>query len=148
MITRRRFLSLTGGVLAAGLLSACMSQDSGEPELRAVAIAAGDVPPPGGPPLRNHPGRFFLINNTDGLLALYTKCTHQGCNVDWEGKQDRFHCPCHGSIFDRHGEVSSGPAGRPLDLMNVTVQAGGSILVTTAPITKREQWEPAQSVQT
>ena len=148
MITRRRFLSLTGGLLAAGLLSACMSQDSGEPEVQQVEIAAGDVPQPGAAPLRNQPGRFFLINNEDGLLALYTKCTHQGCMVDWEGDQDRFHCPCHGSIFDRHGEVSSGPAGRPLDLMMVTVQPGGGVLVTTAPITEREEWEPSQSVQT
>jgi cytochrome b6-f complex iron-sulfur subunit len=147
MMTRRRFLSLTGSLMAGGLLAGCMSQESGEPEVQEVLIAPGDVPQPGGAPLRNQPGRFFLINNEDGLLALYTKCTHQGCMVDWEGDEDRFHCPCHGSIFDRHGEVTSGPAGRPLDLMIVRVQQDGGVLVVTGPITKREEWEPSQSVQ-
>ena len=85
MMTRRHFLSLTGGLLAGGLLAGCMSQASGEPEVQEVLIAPADVPQPGAAPLRNEPGRFFLINNDDGLLALYTKCTHQGCMVDWEG---------------------------------------------------------------
>jgi cytochrome b6-f complex iron-sulfur subunit len=34
-------------------------------------------------------------------------CTHQGC--DTEVVNNRFECPCHGSIFDKDGSVIRGP---------------------------------------
>jgi cytochrome b6-f complex iron-sulfur subunit len=34
-------------------------------------------------------------------------CTHQGCDTDVVN--NRFECPCHGSIFDKDGSVIRGP---------------------------------------
>jgi cytochrome b6-f complex iron-sulfur subunit len=60
--------------------------------------------------------------------------------------EGRFHCPCHGSIYDRYGQIISGPAPRPMDIMQVRIE-GGKILVNTGVITQREIWKPEQAVK-
>ena len=145
-LTRRRFLTVSSGLLASAFLSACMSMDDESSEPKEVAVSAEQVPVVGNPPLHNQPERFFLIHNDDGLLAFSTRCTHQGCNVGWEANDDGFHCPCHGSTFDRYGVQQGGPAPRPLDLYAVSVRNDGSVVVTTGPTTRREEYEPDQAV--
>lgn len=46
------------------------------------------------------------------FVALLTRCTHRGCQVDPQGA--RLVCPCHGSEYDLDGAVLEGPAERPL----------------------------------
>jgi cytochrome b6-f complex iron-sulfur subunit len=109
-------------------------------------ILAGKVssmPAVGAAPLRNNPGRFYLLQNPDGLMAFYWKCTHLGCTVPWSNPEGRFQCPCHGSIFDRRGLVIGGPAPRPLDIMPVKVE-GDNVLVDTGRIIERSDFSPSQ----
>jgi cytochrome b6-f complex iron-sulfur subunit len=113
-----------------------------------LRVSAADVPPVGAPPLRNIQGKFFLVHNEDGLLALYTKCPHLGCTVPWVGPPDSdqaFQCPCHGSMYNFEGVITGGPAPRPMDLMRITVE-GGDVLVDTGDITQRAEYEPSQAV--
>jgi cytochrome b6-f complex iron-sulfur subunit len=145
-LNRRRFLTMSSGLLAGAFLSGCMSMERGEREPKDVAVEADQVPVPGNAPFHNQPERFFLIHNDDGLLAFSTRCTHQGCNVGWQAGNDRFHCPCHGSSFNRYGEQSGGPAPRPLDLFAITVNDDGSVTVTTGPTTERREYRPDQAV--
>jgi cytochrome b6-f complex iron-sulfur subunit len=89
-------------------------------------------------------GKFYLSHVAEGYLALWWKCPHLGCTVPWKesepaigsdvGKFDKgeFHCPCHGSQYDRYGQIIAGPAPRPMDAFPVTFD-GDKIKVDTGP---------------
>jgi nitrite reductase/ring-hydroxylating ferredoxin subunit len=47
----------------------------------------------------------------DDFIALSSTCPHLGCQVHWEGHNDRFFCPCHNGVFDPQGKGISGPPG-------------------------------------
>ncbi len=64
--------------------------------------------------------------NTDSVIALNSKCTHQGCTVDWQGEE--FSCACHGSKFGTDGTATVGPAVRPLDSYEAMIE-GESVLI-------------------
>ncbi len=70
-------------------------------------------------------GSFYLACLDDGsFMALSRTCTHLGCSVPWDEKQQKFVCPCHGSTFDRNGSVLTAPAPRPLDYFPVRIENG------------------------
>jgi Rieske Fe-S protein len=37
-------------------------------------------------------------------------CPHLGCIVHWNGAEQSWDCPCHGSRFDKLGKVINGPS--------------------------------------
>lgn len=110
-----------------------------------ILVSASLIPPVGDPPYRDQAGRFFLINNEDGVLALYWKCPHLGCTVPWNDAAGNFQCPCHGSVYDRLGVLVAGPAPRPMDLMAISVDEGGNLMVNTGEITERTSYSPDQA---
>jgi cytochrome b6-f complex iron-sulfur subunit len=88
-------------------------------------------------------GRFYLSRLEGGFLALYRQCTHLGCVAVWEAQDSRFHCPCHGGVFDEKGEVLAGPPPRPLDLFAVEI-VEGEVAVDTGTVVRRERFEGSQ----
>lgn len=91
-------------------------------------------------------GRFYLVRNEDGFLALWQRCTHLGCAIPWVETENQFHCPCHGSLFNTVGEVTGGPAPRPMDYFPVIVRSG-EVWVDTSKPTERSQYNPSQVTQ-
>ena len=92
-------------------------------------------------------GRFYLQRFENGsFLALWQRCTHLGCSVPWDEGAGRYHCPCHGSLFNVEGEVTGGPAPRPLDYFPVVIQ-NGEVFVDTGNPQQRSQFDPEQTTQ-
>ncbi|HEV2127319.1 MAG TPA: Rieske 2Fe-2S domain-containing protein [Thermomicrobiales bacterium] len=100
-----------------------------------INVSANNVPEVGGEPFRYSQGQFFVVHTENGVLALWWKCPHLGCTVPWISAENRFICPCHGSVYDYNGERISGPAPYGLDIMPVTVLDDGAIVVDTNPST-------------
>lgn len=74
---------------------------------------------------------IFLRRVSDNeFVALSTKCTHRGCQVEHTGTQ--MACPCHGSVFSLEGQRLQGPADRPLQRFQVTADATNVYISRTA----------------
>lgn len=101
------------------------------------------LPPAGGPPVRKDvtfhqldgwrevvtTESVYVRRKKDGTCLVFSSiCPHLGCNVSWQGSQERFFCPCHGSVFNRDGDRVAGPAPRGMDELS-TKQEGGDLLV-------------------
>lgn len=65
---------------------------------------------------------YALTENGRDYIAMSNICTHLGCHVRWISDRGQFFCPCHNGIFNKQGEVVSGPPPRPLDRFPVKVE--------------------------
>ena len=63
--------------------------------------------------------RIFLAALPEGLTAFSAVCSHLGCIVDWDSKNEQFLCPCHGGKYDINGNVAGGPPPAPLTRLPV-----------------------------
>lgn len=157
-LDRRRLLRLgfLGGAALAGteLLAAVF------PFLKVQRIVGLGVPVLVGPkaevlaafagsndaPILFRQGHFYLLHAPGAIVAAYRKCTHLGCAVPFSIAEDRFHCPCHQSQYDKHtAVVLYGPAPKPLQLFHISETEAG-LVVDTNPlnvIDRREnRWDP------
>lgn len=71
---------------------------------------------------------YVLTDDGRSYIAMSNICTHLGCRVRWIDERQQFFCPCHNGVFDREGNVVSGPPPRPLDRYEVKVE-GEQILI-------------------
>lgn len=71
--------------------------------------------------------RICVVREGNRLAAISTTCTHLGCIVGLS--ETGFACPCHGSRFDQDGNVTGGPAPRPLPWFKVSLAPNGEIEV-------------------
>ena len=65
---------------------------------------------------------YVLTEDGRNFIALSNICSHLGCRVRWIAAQEGFFCPCHNAVFDKEGQVVSGPPPRPLDRFEVKVE--------------------------
>jgi Rieske Fe-S protein len=76
------------------------------------------------------PETAFIVKSGGQYLAISDICTHQGCEVNWSGPNNRYLCPCHGSEYDIQGNNLAGPAPRPLERFKVEL-VNGRLMVST-----------------
>jgi cytochrome b6-f complex iron-sulfur subunit len=150
-LSRRKFLKL--GVGAVGALAALevgsaslmfLQPQTGEGAFSGI-VKAGDVDSfPTGTVTEFQNGRFYLVRSYDGgFLAIYRRCPHLGCIVNWEAEEEQFYCPCHASSFDIHGNFENAPVSRALDTFNIKIR-DNVVFVDTTHIHRRENFDPEQ----
>jgi cytochrome b6-f complex iron-sulfur subunit len=137
-------LSLVALLEAGGASLLFMKPRSSEEEFGGLVTAGTVGSFPSGSVTEFPDGRFYLVRASDGgFLAVYRRCTHLGCSVNWEPDQNRFFCPCHASSFDIHGEVENPPAPRALDTFAIQIEES-QILVDTSRLQNRASFTPEQ----
>ncbi len=67
---------------------------------------------------------YAVLGESGDITVLSDVCTHLSCKVRWLPEQGVFACPCHDGVFDRDGDVISGPPPRPLDRFETKVENG------------------------
>ncbi|MDJ0553837.1 MAG: FAD-dependent oxidoreductase [Microcoleaceae cyanobacterium MO_207.B10] len=74
---------------------------------------------------------FAAATGSDEAISL--TCTHQGCTVTL-AEDGKFHCPCHGAVYDIKGKVLAGPTKRDLLRYKITKHHENKVqLVAVAP---------------
>jgi Rieske Fe-S protein len=123
--TRRRVL---GALIAAAAAVPLWRFLSARPaaEQAVLRVERAQIPADGALVYRQ--SRVAVMRAGDEIYALSLTCTHLGCivNVTPGGLV----CPCHGSTFDRRGEVLSGPATRRLDRFAVRVEGDHVVVLS------------------
>jgi Rieske Fe-S protein len=78
-----------------------------------------------------------LISRTsDGLIALSSHCTHEGCDVHWQSDAKTLQCPCHRAEFSSAGDALRRPAREPLPRYPLTVKSE-RLMVDTNTLIRR-----------
>jgi len=67
---------------------------------------------------------FILFVDQDGPRAISRKCTHLGCRLNYQTRENVLLCPCHQSRFTTGGRRISGPAPKDLPSYPVTKMSG------------------------
>ena len=123
---------ITGvGLVGSGVLSAISNfvfikprATYGQPQRFSIG-KPDDYPP--GTRIALAARRICVVREGNKVSAVSTTCTHLGCTV---GISDTgYACPCHGSRFDQDGNVTGGPAPRPLPWFKVSLAPNGEIEV-------------------
>ena len=138
-LRRREFLGLCACVAAGSMLGACASV-----LVRQVPVANGRVELPlvqypelsqAGAALQILPeGQtkplIVIVDATGKHSVISSECTHKGCTVEVQG--ERIVCPCHGSTYDRKGDVLKGPAQRSLQRYQSRLTSDGVLIIELA----------------
>jgi len=144
--SRRGFLSnlwiVVGGIALlqalAGVAGFFLSGRRQSRPQKADPIRAGSANdfPPGSVTLIRRAHCYLTRLDDGGFLAISRKCTHLGCSVSWNHERKQFECPCHGSVFNRTGNVIKSPAPRALDLYPIRLDRKTILIDVGKPITR------------
>ncbi len=70
-----------------------------------------DLDPGDGKIIRIDGKKYGVFRSFDHNFHIVdAECTHLGCIIKWNGDEQSWDCPCHGSRFTSTGEVINGPA--------------------------------------
>jgi Rieske Fe-S protein len=90
-----------------------------------VVVAGSRLADVGGAALVESTAGLFLIarTSTTTFAAIDAVCTHEGCTINGADGA-AYVCPCHGSRYNRSGQVLAGPARASLRQFPTTFADG------------------------
>ncbi|MBM3422835.1 MAG: Rieske 2Fe-2S domain-containing protein [Chlorobi bacterium] len=94
-----------------------------------VVGKASEVPENTGKIYPFNQDKVIVVNDNGQLTACSAICTHLGCLVRWEDKENLLFCPCHSAKYKQTGEIISGP--QPLPLAQYAVRVEGDDLIVS-----------------
>ena len=122
---RKAFLSLVGlsagSLVLASCLDSCKKKDKTSKSTKDFTL---DLTAPANAALNTNGG--YLVNDevivakttAGSYIAVAAACTHNGTTIQYDGSNNRFHCPNHGANFNNSGGVINGPATTALQQFN------------------------------
>lgn len=126
-LARDGFLYLSGALAVGGFLRFLDFDPNPAPKTEFDLGPASNYPLNSRTLLTDPPA--VLLHTESGFSALSLVCTHLGCSI--EANEQEFTCPCHGSRFDKDGNVTHGPVDMPLNLLRVEITDAGSLKLFT-----------------
>ena len=90
-----------------------------------VNVAGSALADVGGAALVQSTAGVFLLSRTaeSSFSAIEAVCTHEGCTITG-ADGSAYVCPCHGSRYNRSGQVLAGPARASLRQYGTTFADG------------------------
>ncbi len=137
-VNRRDFLAKSALAAALVVLDGCGNGQIGPTAVKlgqGLTITVADFPGLAqvGTLVGISSDRALIRTGATTFQGFSRVCTHQGCITDIQN--NRFECPCHGSIFSNDGSVIRGPNIEsppitPLEQLTATFnQAAGTVTV-------------------
>ncbi|MEA2683988.1 MAG: menaquinol-cytochrome c reductase iron-sulfur subunit [Chloroflexota bacterium] len=152
-MTRRRFavwgtavsgalVSLTLGIPIVGFLLSPLFQRREKDVERRLGFV-GDMPegqpvryeislPQNAWPVPDQAHTVFVVRTGSNYEVLSNTCTHMQCPVRFQKDINQFLCPCHGGLYDIHGNNLGGPPPRPLAKFTSRVDADGVLYIRSS----------------
>ena len=73
----------------------------------------------------------YVYKKGDTAVAMSNTCQHLGCPVAYTDSDQKFHCPCHGGVYDKEGTNIGGPPPRPLARYRAKIENGDVMIELT-----------------
>ncbi len=88
---------------------------------------------PGGSALLKVQNRelLFIRDSETTVRVVDPICTHKKCTVEYSAQKQRIVCPCHGSNFNLDGSVYNGPAEKPLQVFEASLDSSNNRVIFT-----------------
>jgi cytochrome b6-f complex iron-sulfur subunit len=139
------FSAAVGGMLSL-VLRFLYPNVNFEPEMEFVAGFPSDYEEGVDERWKNQFG-VWIVKQEGKLFALSNICTHLGCVPNWLPGELKFKCPCHGSGYYVSGINFEGPAPRPLERFEITLNPDGTLQVNKTKLYRYEkgQWDHPKS---
>ena len=125
---RREALRILGGAAGAAAAAHALSLLGCASGAEPIEVPLSEIPVDRRVRLVWDDGPVEVIRTEAGIGARSLRCTHQGCEVRWQPADRRYHCPCHGGVFDADGRPIAGPPLNPLQAVPVRVEGDRVIL--------------------
>ena len=126
-LARDGFLYLSAALATGGLLRFLSYTPATEQKIEFDLGSVDDYPVGSRTSIPEIPA--LLIHAESGFTALSLTCTHLGCTL--EPNDNGFACPCHNSAFDAEGNVTHGPAVKPLRSLRIQITDAKTLTVFT-----------------
>jgi Rieske Fe-S protein len=93
-----------------------VTDETGQP------LTAAMIDPHTNVPAFNNGNKIFVLREGSEFTAISRICTHKRCVLKWNEERNGLRCPCHGSAFDVHGNVTKGPAKENLQSVRLVLK--------------------------